>query len=202
MAILIALSFIFIAAASAGAYRMEEEPDFWGALGTGPVWFGPDFGWGVYVQAGYYFAPWVGLGLATDWSMDGKMHLDNYTRTEDDLHGGVTKDWEYSRRRQWYPTMDLRFRWPMTELIATCLDLGLGAMIDDTNRLEKHRFTRNDRTTQSEKDVSVAAGDGAFVFRPALVFKVYNFSAGYRFFLVADGSDWGHMAFLGIDWDI
>jgi len=192
---------IVLTAMPAAAVRMEEQPDYWGAFGTGPVWF-EHAGWGLYAQGGYYFTSWIGVGLAVDWSMDTSVSEDEYTRQFDSLYGWTYKHWEYSQRRQWFPAFDLRIRLPLHENVQLCWDLGLGAMIDDTLTYEKDRVYRNDQTSERETDTSEAADDGAFLFRPTFVVKLWNVGIGYRFFLVADGSDYGHMATIGLDWDI
>jgi len=203
VAVLICGLLLLLTAAPAAAINVEDIPDYWGAAGFGPVWF-DDAGWGVYAQGGYYFTSWLGLGLAVDWSIDAQESEDLYTRKQPYVEGQswVEKHWEYSRRRQWFPAADLRFRFPIHELFSTCIDLGVGVMIDDTLKREEDRITRNDNTSHTEEDTSEPGEDGAFLFRPAVVFKIWKVALGYRFFVLSDGSDPGHMVSLGIDWDI
>ena len=201
LVLLLTLVVLGVLAAPAGAIFIEEKPDYWGAIGTGPVW-SENFGWGLYVQGGYYFTRWLGLGFSVDWSMDVELHEVDYTRTFDYRHGLTTKIWEYERRRQWFPAADLRFRWPLADDMALCFDLGVGAMVDDSYEMTKKRVIRNDATRETRDESSSEGGDGGFLFRPGFVYKFHGVGLGYRFFLVADGSEPGHMITLGVDWDI
>jgi hypothetical protein len=194
-----ALVLAFVAPAQ--AIYVEEKPDYWGAIATGPVWF-ENFGWGVYVQGGYYFTRWIGVGLGTDWSIDAQQHIVKNETRFDTLHGFTHRTWEFLQRRQFFPAADLRLRFPMADDFQLAFDLGLGAVIDNSYRERRTETERNSIKTRTVEDISPKNAETAFMIRPSLVFKFYNISVGYRFFWLANGTTPGHMAFVGLDWDI
>jgi len=197
--VVIALAVAF--AAPAGAVYVEEKPDFWGAFCTGPVWF-DHFGWGVYVQGGYYFTRWLGAGLGIDWSMDARPNEVEHTQEFDSQHGWTTETWINERRRAFFPGADVRLRWPILDNFQIAFDFGLGVGIDNTWRERKVHVFRNNRTTETIEDISPKDAETAFMLRPSLVFKIYNVGVGYRLLWLANGDAPGHMGFVGIDWDI
>jgi len=199
--LLLVLALALLFAAPANALYIEEKPDFWGAIGTGPVWF-DEFGWGVYIQGGYYFTRWIGVGLGVDWSMDARQYMTDDKTVFDDMHGYTVRTWDFERRRQFFPGADLRIRFPIADNFQMALDLGLGVMLDNTYSERRTEVERNDRKYRTLEDTTPTDAEVAFLMRPSLVCKIYNVGVGYRFLGLTSGFTSGHMAFVGMDWDI